>query len=223
MEISSNTIIHKHYQILSQIRQTQAYNVIDTISNDALVLKLTKKAEEIDILSTFSHANILKVIEHFSINEDTPTSMCYIAPRYDMDLFEFITKYSTIEDSIKKIAKLILNGIKYIHSRGYSHGSIMLEHIYLSITCNGPAVCIGGFGKCHKVDLDDNEDIFGFGTVLYQLFSQNTIKIGVIDELLISEEAKDLLKKCLSTNPKSRISIDNALNHKWFSTSLDDV
>ena len=32
----------------------------------------------------------------------------------------------------------------------------------------------------------------------------------------ISEECKDLLMKLLLKDPKKRISLDNALKHKWF-------
>lgn len=33
---------------------------------------------------------------------------------------------------------------------------------------------------------------------------------------VVSEEAIDLIKKCLTTDPKKRINAGEALNHKWF-------
>lgn len=37
----------------------------------------------------------------------------------------------------------------------------------------------------------------------------------------VSEEAKDLLKKMLTKNPKKRISAENALSHPWFIAELN--
>lgn len=211
MELSSDALAGEHYRIITRIADTRAYSAIDTTAGTECVLKVAHTADEIDALTSLSHPNVLRILDRLRVGD----TECYVSPRYDMNLLEFVTKYSTIEDSVKKLAKPILEGIKHIHSKGLSHGSIRLEHIYMSITSSGPEVCIGGFGQCHFSFHSGTEDIAGFGALLQQLLAQG----GVLHP---SEEAADLITKCLSASANGGFSVDDALKHRWFLSSLDD-
>lgn len=77
-------------------------------------------------------------------------------------------------------------------------------------------------------------DLWSFGCVIYALLSgslpfdhesqKETVKMTLENELefdlhcweSISRECKDLLTKLLLKDPRKRISLDNALKHKWF-------
>ena len=79
-------------------------------------------------------------------------------------------------------------------------------------------------------------DLWSSGVVLYSLLMGSIpFKANNINELQglimsgnykqingISKNAKDLLNKLLEINPKKRINVEEALNHPWFSDSIDN-
>ena len=51
-------------------------------------------------------------------------------------------------------------------------------------------------------------------TEILQNTMEGTYKFG--DQVMVSDEAKDLVSQLLKNDPKERISLENAIEHPWF-------
>ena len=152
--------------------------------------------------------------------------------------FKFISKEKQKEKELNKKNNIYKNrdeleiynyGIKLIDfgcSKIFTRTKKNFSDIIGTVVYNSPEVMVGNYNKeC---------DIWSCGVIMYYLLSgrlpfdgeseqeiTNKIleaKFEFDDEHFknISEEAKDLIRKCLKYEPKKRITIEKALNHKFF-------
>ena len=104
---------------------------------------------EVRILRNLSHENIVKLHE---IIRDQNSSVSLIFEYCDKNLYEFIKEYQRRneiipESKIRSIIYQIINGLKYLHLKGYFHRDLKPENILLK----DESVKIADFGTCKEI------------------------------------------------------------------------
>ena len=152
--------------------------------------------------------------------------------------FKFISKEKQKEKELNKKNNIYKNreeleiynyGIKLIDfgcSKIFTRTKKNFSDIIGTVVYNSPEVMAGNYNKTC--------DIWSCGVIMYYLLSGHLPFDGETEEEItnkileakfefdvehfknISEEAKDLIRKCLKYEPKKRITIEKALNHKFF-------
>ena len=152
--------------------------------------------------------------------------------------FKFISKEKEKQQKLNKKNNIYKNrkelqiynyGIKLIDfgcSKIFTRTKKNFSDIIGTLVYNSPEVMAGNYNKTC--------DIWSCGVIMYYLLSGRLPFNGEGEQEItnkifeakfefdvehfknISEEAKDLIKKCLKYDPKKRITIQNALNHKFF-------
>lgn len=121
--------------------------------------------KEIAILREIDHQNIIKMRESFEITNKYNEDYIIIIIEYCErgDLLTLTTKRKLKDENlIKKIIYGFLGAIKYLHSRGISHGDIKTENILLTEDYT-PKLC--DFGFCRTIFIAGNES--KYGTLFY--------------------------------------------------------
>lgn len=127
------------------------------------ILNLVEK--EIAMLREIDHQNIIKMRESFEITNKYNEEYIIIIMEYCErgDLLTLTTKHKLKDENlIKKIIYGFLGAIKYLHSRGISHGDIKTENILLTENYI-PKLC--DFGFCRTIFVAGNES--KYGTLFY--------------------------------------------------------
>lgn len=202
------------------------------ISNEEVSIKIIPKEKsiktknEITILQSLSHDNIIKFIEKY----ETDSSVCIVTELCEYSLITFINEYNVDINVSLKILRMILCGLEYLHSRNIIHRDIKLANIL--IKDNSVKICDFGL-SCYefennyticgtedyiapeiinRVDYGKSVDIYSTGKVFKTL-------IGIKNEK-ISRNCLDLLNKMLEKSPEKRISAYEALRHPIFESFL---
>ena len=159
--------------------------------------------------------------------------------------FKFISKEKEKEQKLNKKNNIYKNrkelqiynyGIKLIDfgcSKIFTRTKKNFSDIIGTLVYNSPEVMAGNYNKTC--------DIWSCGVIMYYLLSGRLPFNGEGEQEItnkifeakfefdvehfknISEEAKDLIKKCLKYDPKKRITIQNALNHKFFDDLKESI
>eukprot|EP01080_Neovahlkampfia_damariscottae_P012745 gene12745-6937_t len=161
--------------------------------------ELKKIKKEIYILSRLDHENIIKVYEHFYIENSDLKLICFPLTYCDAgDLNTYLKKSSLIEEEILDIAIQITEGISYLHSNKILHRDLKPENILLKKLNDTLQVKIADFGLSKQVYEDFattfvgtpkymspemyegqsysySSDIWSLGGILFQIFT-GTIK-----------------------------------------------
>ena len=148
---------------------------------------------EIKVLKELDHPHIIKVYDSFEI-EAAGEEYYVIITEYceNGDLLSYATNTGFKDErQRKKIIYEFLEGIKYLHTKGISHGDIKSENVLLDSNFS-PKLCDFGFCRTKKVAGDESKkgtfyyaapelfvrgefdtiktDIWAIGITLYSLF-----------------------------------------------------
>lgn len=120
---------------------------------------------EINVLKSLSHPNIIKLEETFEIKNNNEEEFIVIITEYCEygDLLSFATNEGfKNEKMMKKIILNFLEGIKYLHNKGISHGDIKAENILLGKEMT-PKLCDFGYCRTSIIAGDESKN----GTLYY--------------------------------------------------------
>ncbi|AFN82522.1 Spk1-like Ser/Thr protein kinase [Encephalitozoon romaleae SJ-2008] len=185
---------------------------------------------EIRMLDCVRHENIVKVIDRF----ESENHVCIVEELCDLNLVSFLNEYEIDENVALKILRMILCGLRHIHSIGIIHRDLKLGNILLKE--NTVKICDFGLSCyveenshefCGTMDylapevIDGKEytqniDIWSAGIIFYVLLTKKKFYES-LDSLKCSEELRDLLEKLLERDETKRISASEALMHRSFS------
>ncbi|KAG0441613.1 putative serine/threonine-protein kinase [Dictyocoela muelleri] len=222
------------YKIINFIGEggtSKVYSAINKNTNQKVAIKIIDKQRhtlsahnEIIINKKLSHKYIVRMIDYYETN-----SKFYLIFEY---LDNLQLRINLISRNVKKVIRMILIAIEYIHSRGIMHRDIKLSNMYIK----DGIVKIGDFGlacdlKTHHTycgtvpflapevvnrEYNQSIDIYGVGVVMKIILKENKMLIDDKDAYLE-------LKNMFLRNSKNRISIKDALKHRFFNSLYPKV
>ena len=204
---------------------------------------------ETNLMRGLCHPSVTKILETFECENYMLIIMEYISGG---NLQNFVKKRRKLcEKTAKILFRQIIQGIRYIHSRGIVHRDIKLENILLDLN-NIIKICDFGVGKLIKPNtiLKDQcgtpiymapykgfpVDVWSAGVALYIMLSgtlpfnkdkDHDLEYSILNNHLkeikdISEEGNNLLKNILEKDPNKRFTCNQILEHPWLNSNLND-
>ncbi|KAK9161956.1 hypothetical protein Syun_002858 [Stephania yunnanensis] len=139
------------------------------------------------------------------------------------DLLDLIEKKPINETDIRRYTRSILQGLQYIHNKGYVHCDIKPHNILIFPTKDGKTdVKIADFGEAKRVGSGKSRCI-----VVEMVTRRNAWKLDTISKLActdhelpeipseLSEQGKDFLAKCWQRDCSKRWTAEMLLNHPF--------
>ncbi|WUR03772.1 serine/threonine-protein kinase DCLK1 [Vairimorpha necatrix] len=190
-----------------------------------IIPKNKKSQKEINILSTINHENIVKFIDVCKDSQDfwLITELC------EYNLITFINQYNVDCNIAKKIIRMVLLGLEYLHSHNIIHRDIKLGNILI----NDNSIKICDFGlSCYenknKFTVCGTEDYVAPEVINKTSYTKSIdiYSTGKVFKTLLSlknqydNNCNDLMMKMLEENPLRRITAYEALRHPVFEDFL---
>lgn len=203
--------------------------------------------KEYEMLSRIKHEHVIE-FKNFLSSENRSylvTEAC------DYNLIYFINNYEVDTRSIKKITRMILLGIRYLHSQGIIHRDIKLGNILIKDDtikiCDLGLSCYeneNDFGFCGTMDYlapemkalpkanaytnksnikyDNKIDIYAAGVVFKVLITKKK-DISINDINNVDINIINFLKRLLKNEPESRPSAEEALKNQIFQELFTEI
>ena len=142
------------------------YRGVNKETNEKVAIKKLKdkikswneclEQNEVKILKNLNHENIIKLTE---IIREQSSEVYLIFEYCDINLYEYIKKYKSRKEQIpeykiKNIIYQIINGLNYLHSKGFIHRDLKPENILYKENIN--QIKIGDFGVAKEILYNNN-------------------------------------------------------------------
>lgn len=215
--------------------------------------KVNEISNEVQILNSLDHPNIVK---YYEIYEDNSSLYIVMEQCQGKTIYDKIASGEKIfEQDVCKIAQQLLRAVNHCNTNGVIHRDIKLENVIVddfgnpklidfglskSATANQILKSMAGTPYYMAPEIlsgksyNEKVDIWSLGVVFYtmlwgyrpfdgdnahQVFE--AVKEGKYKSTgktwaKVSYDARDLISRMLTVNPKKRISAQKALDHPWF-------
>lgn len=231
---------YKIIKLLGEGASSTVYLAKDMIDNSEIAIKSigNDKTVEHTILEKLNYEHIIKLKSFIKANSKT----YLFIEKCDCNLIEFLNNYEFDMKGVKKIMRMVILGLAYIHDHQILHRDIKLGNILIKNDCikicdfglscyewNNDYVYCGTKDylapeiKCNQNVIYNNKvDVFAAGIVFKILISKK--KEGNLENIEGVERNIILfLKKMLETDPVKRYSAREALKDKVFDELYADV
>ncbi|EEQ81993.1 hypothetical protein NCER_101373 [Vairimorpha ceranae BRL01] len=206
----------------------KVYKALDSYNNPVsikIIPKNKKSYNEIKILSSVNHDNICKYLDVYESLENLylVTELC------EYNLITFINEYNVDINITKKIIRMILCGLEYLHSNNIIHRDIKLANILIKENsikiCDFGLSCYASknnFSVCGTEDYIAPEIINKESyTKSVDIYSAGKVFSTLLDLKNVTDPCcNDLLGRMLDVNPVTRITAYDALHHPVFQDFL---
>ncbi|KAG0351453.1 hypothetical protein BG005_009046 [Podila minutissima] len=182
---------------------------------------------EIGILMAVSHPNLVKISQVF--NEQ---NHYYIVMEYagGGELFDVVKNRSRFSESeARHVFKQVLSGVKYLHDRGIVHRDLKPENILVSDKAS-LTIKISDFGLAKMISNSALNTMCG--TASYNDLGPPSLRQQVLQGLFsfpspywddVSQEAVDFIEGLLQQDPAQRLTVDQALSHRWMALEISII
>ncbi|KAF9331991.1 hypothetical protein BG006_005140 [Podila minutissima] len=143
------------------------------------------------------------------------------------ELFDVVKNRSRFSESeARHVFKQVLGGVKYLHDRGIVHRDLKPENILVSDKAS-LTIKISDFGLAKMIS--NNALNTTCGTASYNDLGPPSLLQQVLQGLFsfpspywddVSQEAVDFIEGLLQQDPAQRLTVDQALSHRWM--ALED-
>ncbi len=191
---------------------------------------------EVRILSSLDHPNIVRVL----YRQLNVAPYIYVMPFYRRSLAQELPPLAGDESRIQPIVERILDGLEYAHAQGVIHRDLKPQNILMNSDSD---VVISDFGLGRQFDAestrqtqtgyslgsplymapeqmenaksaDHRSDIFGFGRLLYELFT-GSLSIAPMDFSSVPAPIAVIIRRCTQANPAGRYESIADLKKAW--------
>ena len=207
--------------------------VIDKSSIKGLRL-IDQINREIEIMYKLNHPHIIKLINHFEDNEKIYLIMPYASKG---QLYSLLRKQVRFDQrTAAQYMREVLEAVRYIHSfspkiihRDIKPENLLLdENEYKKTFCGTPEYLSPEMAK--KEGHNEMVDIWAMGVLMFEFLAgyspffgscpkelyNNIKKLKIQWPVDFPPLAKNLITKILKINPSERLSINEILDHAWF-------
>uniref|UniRef100_A0A7N5ZUX6 polo kinase n=1 Tax=Anabas testudineus TaxID=64144 RepID=A0A7N5ZUX6_ANATE len=194
-----------------------------------------KITNEIELHKTLSHKHVVKFSHHFEDHENIYIFLELCSRKSLAHIWK--ARHTLTEPEVRYYLRQIISGLKYLHSRGILH-----RDLKLGICCDfGRAHVICGTTICgtpnylapevlNRQGHGTESDVWSLGCVMYTLLCGNppfeTLDLKETYKCIkevrynlpstLSPAAQKLISGILQKNPSDRLTLDQILNHEFF-------
>uniref|UniRef100_A0AC34F4A9 Protein kinase domain-containing protein n=1 Tax=Panagrolaimus sp. ES5 TaxID=591445 RepID=A0AC34F4A9_9BILA len=174
---------------------------------------------------------VIKLLDWYSMPEGFLIVMERPSPC--IDLFDFIRRQNLLtEDLARYLFRQVVHTTIECAERKVLHRDLKVHDFTLDQ--NGTRLYTGPEWFLHNIYLGKEAAVWSLGVLLYNMVNgrlpfQNEKHICTAHLLgplpfytEISESLQDLIRKCLTFDPFSRIALEEILKHEWFETETSD-
>jgi serine/threonine protein kinase len=192
-----------------------------------------------EILSSLAHPNIVAIARRPHFHQQNGERIgCLVMPWFENTIEELIGPALQVEETLTQLILPLAEVLSYAHSRNKTHRDLKPSNILLG-EHGEPIIADWGVGKDYReskgatVGVWSSKgytpskpgdgyqlDVYCFGVIAVELLAgqkslQEFKRIELLSELNISENLKEILAKCLESDPKFRfrrmVEVSNSL------------